>query len=171
MRKNSLLVELEVIMTEFKRKCPSCKKTIIYQSSRAVWLGDKVNAMCRPCANKRQSTMKLSYKEIPISWFNGKIKNAKERGIEFDITVEYVYNIYLKQNKECSLTGVPLIFNYKRDKCNVSIDRVNSSKGYVKRNIQLVLKDVNYMKYIYSQKRFIEICHLVAKKHPEKNKK
>lgn len=95
-------------------------------------------------------------------------KNAAKRGIEFQIDVKYVYSVYLRQNKECSLTGVPLVFNYETKKCNVSIDRIDSNKPYVKRNIQLVSKDANFAKWMFSQKYFIQLCKMVADRHKDK---
>jgi hypothetical protein len=47
-----------------------------------------------------------------------------------------------------------------------SLDRIDNDKGYVKSNIQWIHKDINYMKRILSQKKLIEYCNLVAKKHP-----
>jgi len=43
-----------------------------------------------------------------------------------------------------------------------SLDRIDSSKGYVKGNLQWVHKDINMMKNHYNQKYFIEICKKVA---------
>lgn len=154
------------VIEEYKRYCPSCGKKIVYQHRRSVWSANSINSKCKDCSKNDRKVAKDIHKGIPLSWFSKRAKGAKERGIEFDITVEYIYSVYIRQNKECSLTGIPLVFNYKSDKCNVSIDRIDSSKGYVKRNIQLVHKDINFMKYIYSQKRFIELCNMVAKKHP-----
>lgn len=156
------------VVEENKRFCPSCGTKIVYKHKRSLWLAKSRNSKCVNCAKDKQKVAKEIYKGIPVSWFSRKIKSAKERGIEFDITIQYVYSIYIKQKKECSLTGIPLVFSYKYDECNVSIDRIDSSKGYVKRNIQLVHKDVNYMKYIYTQKRFIELCKMVSEKHKDK---
>ena len=45
---------------------------------------------------------------------------------------------------------------------NVSLDRIDSSKDYVLGNIQLVLKEVNYMKQSLSQEDFINICKKIS---------
>jgi hypothetical protein len=58
------------------------------------------------------------------------------------------------------LTGVPIAF-----KDTASLDRIDNAVGYVRENIQIVHKDANYMKYIYSQDYFIKMCNLVASKH------
>ena len=45
---------------------------------------------------------------------------------------------------------------------NISIDRIDSSKGYTKDNIQLVCASLNNMKMDLKNKHFIQLCKLVA---------
>jgi len=48
------------------------------------------------------------------------------------------------------------------NKNKLSIDRIDSSKGYVEGNIQLVCRAVNYAKHALSQQEFIELCKEVV---------
>ena len=48
------------------------------------------------------------------------------------------------------------------NKQNLSIDRIDSFKGYEKDNIQLVDKRINMMKGSLSNEEFIELCTKVA---------
>ena len=48
-------------------------------------------------------------------------------------------------------------------KYKASIDRIDSSKGYIKNNIQLVGWIVNQAKSDLSNKEFIEMAHLISK--------
>ena len=45
---------------------------------------------------------------------------------------------------------------------NVSIDRKNSSLGYTRGNVQLVLKEINLMKSNLTDERFRELCKKVG---------
>lgn len=107
------------------------------------------------------------YKEIPISWFEEKRRKANSRGKEFDIDIKYIWYLYIRQGKVCALSGLPLDFNKDTDMSMVSLDRINNEKGYVKRNIQLLHKTINFMKYVYTQKEFIKMCKLVAQNNPD----
>ncbi len=94
---------------------------------------------------------------------------AKRNNLEFNITIDYAWCLFLEQQGLCALTGLPLNFESCRDKKkgiqqSASLDRKDSTKGYVPDNIQWIHKDVNRMKNHYSQERFIEICKLVAKR-------
>ena len=106
------------------------------------------------------NTHKGYYEEISIAWYNGKVRRAKQRNYEFTITIEEIWDIYIAQDKVCALTGVSISFND-----TASLDRIDNAIGYIKSNIQIVHKDVNYMKYTYSQDYFIKMCNLVASKH------
>ena len=44
-----------------------------------------------------------------------------------------------------------------------SLDRIDSSKGYVPGNIQWVHKDVNWMKGSFTQEYFVNICKKISK--------
>lgn len=47
--------------------------------------------------------------------------NAKRRGIPFDLSVKYLWEIFEKQEKKCVLTGLPICidFSIKRIKAYV----------------------------------------------------
>jgi hypothetical protein len=102
-------------------------------------------------------------------WYNHIVRSAKgDKGrrieLELNITKEYVWDLFLKQNRKCALSGIELKFpeRHKDKSWTASLDRIDSSKGYVEENVQWVHKDINMMKRIYNQEYFIEMCKLVA---------
>lgn len=78
------------------------------------------------------------------------------------VTKEDAWDLFLQQNKKCALTGLELIINNNPKLNTASLDRIDSSKGYVAGNIQWVHKHVNIMKNIYEQSYFVNMCKLVA---------
>lgn len=106
------------------------------------------------------------YKEIGASfWQNIMFGATKTRKLDFNISMEYAWSIYEKQNKKCALTGLPIRFQLKRGDYNAtaSLDRIDSSAGYIEGNIQWVHKRINTMKWDLSQSEFVKFCKLVAK--------
>jgi hypothetical protein len=75
-----------------------------------------------------------------------------------------------KQDYKCALTGWDIMFpeTGHPQEATASIDRIDSSLGYTKDNIQIVHRDVNMMKSKYSQEHFIAVCCAVATRHGEK---
>jgi hypothetical protein len=93
-------------------------------------------------------------------------RNAKKRNIEFNLTIEEAYEVYLEQNKKCKLTGLDISFLISENSNNLaSLDRINSKLPYEKTNIQWVCKKINYMKHCMTQEEFIYFCSLVVKNH------
>lgn len=117
-------------------------------------------------ATGKNSKIWKGYGDISGYYFAETKMNAQQRNLEFTITIEDMWNTYLKQDKKCALTGLPIFFKDSQRRATIeqtaSIDRIDSDKGYTPDNIQVVHKDVNRMKNWYSQDRFIEICKLVA---------
>lgn len=87
-------------------------------------------------------------------------RDAILRNIDFNITIEFLDELYLKQNKCCALTGIQLSMESVNQ--TASLDRINSNVGYIENNVQWVHKDVNMMKKDYDQDYFITICKLIA---------
>ena len=84
-------------------------------------------------------------------------KSATHRAIEITITPEYAWNLFVSQGEKCALSGLPLKMND-----DASLDRIDSSIGYVEGNVQWVHKDINIMKNKFNQDYFIDICKKIA---------
>jgi hypothetical protein len=128
---------------------------------------------CKKCTSINNHPLGL-YEDIHISWFRRFDVNSVLRGIEFAITIEDVWTQYIKQGKVCNLTGMDIGW-YKgkvggdtENPCmytTASIDRIDSSKGYTVDNIQVIHKDLNFMKGVFNQDHFIRMCKAVANRH------
>jgi hypothetical protein len=92
---------------------------------------------------------------------------AKNRRLKFNVTIEYLWELFQKQNQKCELTGLPISLFINKDRTRTaSLDRIDNNGGYVKENVQWIHKDINYMKRILSQEQLIQYCHLISNKHP-----
>lgn len=102
---------------------------------------------------------------ITGKYWNQLLKRAKRRNITFTISPEYAWSQYEKQNGCCNITGIPIIFGknsiewYQTTTC--SLDRIDSSQGYVEGNVQWVHTDINKMKYDLDILDFINTCKLI----------
>lgn len=108
------------------------------------------------------------YEDISSRFIRNLRNNARRRNIDFNIEAKDVWNVYLKQNKRCSLSGELIFFNPLNKVTNTqtaSVDRIDSSKDYSIENIQILHKDINMLKFKYDQDFFIELCKKVADHH------
>lgn len=103
-------------------------------------------------------------KDISGTFFSHKKWSAKTRNIEFNVSIEDLQLLLEKQNYKCAISGIELTttLGKKYHSGTISIDRIDSTKGYLLDNIQLVHKDINFMKYTLSQDRFIELAHIIS---------
>ena len=83
-----------------------------------------------------------------------RLKNGrKECGI-MTLTINDILELKKKQNNKCIYTGQEL--NWKQNTINkASIDRIDSNKGYVKNNIQLVSHLINQAKSDLKHNEFL----------------
>jgi len=85
---------------------------------------------------------------------------ARRKNIAFSLTIKQAWNLFLKQGRKCALSGIDLSF--ERANPTASLDRIDSTEGYVLSNVQWIHKDLNLMKQSLAQATFIEWCHKVA---------
>jgi hypothetical protein len=102
-------------------------------------------------------------------WYNiikGSLRVRTSRNkLEVNITKEYIYNLFIEQEGKCKLSGVPIKLpqKWKDNESTASLDRIDSSLGYIVGNVQWVHKHINVMKNIYPQDMFIYLCNQVTK--------
>lgn len=99
-------------------------------------------------------------------YWKGVISGAKQRDIDFCITKEFAYNLFLRQSGRCAISGVEIFLLWDSYEeiggRTASLDRINSLGHYTEDNVQWVHKDINNMKQSYDQKDFINWCKIVA---------
>lgn len=110
------------------------------------------------CEKIRHARMKHHH-TVPSSFFHRIYKCAINRGIAFSLTINDIYNLYIKQNGKCAISGVDISFASSDDKSKsgtVSVDRIYSSLGYEPNNIQLVHKRINIIKGTMNTNELLE---------------
>jgi len=123
------------------------------------------------CLLHKKSVNSKAYGEICGSYWSRIKRDAKYRKIKFDITIQQGWELFLKQNRKCALSGLDLIlFKCKHKNAkdrytngNASLDRIDSTKDYTIDNVQWVEKRINFMKNSYSMKEFVQMCNLIVK--------
>lgn len=96
---------------------------------------------------------------VSMTYFSS-IKRGAEGGkgrkpIPFELTIEDVaYQLDETHKGKCNLSGLPISIYDK----TASLDRIDSSKGYIRGNVQWLHKDVNMMKRHYHEDYFGKLC-------------
>lgn len=113
--------------------------------------------------------------DISGKYWYGLQRGSKIRNIEFNIAIENAWALFQKQNGKCAISGIPIELQIKFYGSGTSIqtaslDRIDSTKGYIDGNIQWVHKDVQKMKNDFSEDQFIFLCHKIAETKNGTNK-
>ena len=86
--------------------------------------------------------------------------------------IPFLMKLWEKQRGRCALTGLPMTWQIatREDIANgyglgrnVSVDRIDNARGYVKGNIRLICSQLNYMRGSLSDNDFILWCELVVR--------
>lgn len=90
----------------------------------------------------------------------------KSKDLGCNLTLEYLKFIWEDQNHKCAYTGIELSLpKYIKGSNNIiftaSLDRIDSSKGYVEGNVQFVSMAINYMKSTMTDEQTKEIIKLI----------
>lgn len=96
--------------------------------------------------------------------------NAEARGLEWSITDTEIEEKLVSQDWKCYYTGVKMLVpSYENGKTfnmghpdSLSIDRIDSSKGYTKDNIVFCACAINYAKNKWSEQEFVAFLKQVV---------
>lgn len=102
------------------------------------------HSTCKKCIEKRRTTSLLSDMARKLL-SNSKRSYSHRPNINgYDLTKEYIQELLEKQEYKCYYTGVDLKIGDKLT--NPTLDRIDSSKGYIKGNVVVCTEIANIMK-------------------------
>ena len=148
------------------KPCPSCGEEQSYLRRNYAIMSYNEGKECKICSNsKPENNAHKGWVKgvIRVSFVRKYKSNAALRDIKWDITFEHLADLLIEQDFKCALTG----WDIDAMEVNVntaSLDRIDSSKGYIEGNVQWVHKMVNMSKQQYTQEEFIDMCTAVANK-------
>lgn len=121
----------------------------------------------KSCGCSHTYTSYASKYIIDAYWYGIKDNQyRKTRVLEFSITPGYLDKLWELQKGKCFFTGIELKLpstanEYLKRNYTSSVDRIDSSKGYIEGNVCWVHKRVNAMKMDLDNHEFITLCKAV----------
>lgn len=119
---------------------------------------NNVCIMCRPRQQlkhrnspKYKNTVKNRYKNLKkndpaIFLYDRAFGRAKRNNIKFNLTIDYVRNLWPRDSK-CPALGIELKINDKYStKNSPTLDRINPQKGYIIGNVAIISNAANMIK-------------------------
>lgn len=118
-----------------------------YQKNYYLNNRDKKLRQSKISKNKRKITAPL---KLLLGSCRHTCKN-RVKELEFEIDLEYLEELWGRQKGRCYYTGIEMKYiAHHKTPLQVSIDRMDSSLGYIKSNTVLCCQAINYCKNDYS---------------------
>lgn len=93
--------------------------------------------------------------------FSEYFRRCKQRKKIVDIDIQYLMEIWEKQKGLCAWSNVQLVHGGKNINLKASLDRIDSSLGYIKGNVQFVSCALNYAKSSEPDSSIYELLSLI----------
>ncbi len=159
-----------------EKKCFKCKKfksVDNFSKNRSTF--DGYQKVCKDCFSN-YDCVKSNYKNKNILFKNDlKLylrnrtssfeRKCKQKNLKFDLTKDFLYELYEKQNGKCYYTNVDIKHNigcFQYD--SISIERLDPNEGYTKDNIVLACFAINSFKGFMNEKEYKNFLKLIIPK-------
>ncbi len=148
--------------TETPKKCVVCESYFIAKVARQIHCSKKCQGIHgNRLLAKRRETLDWTLKRLS----NRQVSKKHKRYLDF----QYLKELYDCQNGKCAISGVEMTYEVGSGHVltNISVDRINSEKGYEKGNIQLLCRVVNQMKSNMTDSELISWCKLIVERNSD----
>lgn len=164
-----------------EKTCTQCKvmqrMSEFYTTGKCVDGRPKYNSWCKKCISKKMASYhqriwgkeQLQYTAFRrtksvrsyLQYLRSKAVQRKKNGDV--ISIDALELLWATQKGNCALTGWPMTMELANGvvPTNCSLDRINSSEGYVVGNVQLVCRAANIAKHNLSDAEFVNLCRAV----------
>ena len=115
--------------------------------------------------NMDRSGLNPSNRKDEFSLFRKHLRKIRDRDVNCNITLEDLLDIWNKQKGKCIYSKVELQPSKYKSSNNqiytLSIDRIDSSKGYIKDNTQFISIAMNHMKNNMTHEQTLELIEIL----------
>lgn len=131
------------------------------------------NTLCRTCQSDRSKAFTTKARKNPEHFIRLKLASyrsrAKQEGADFNVTSDYLIELFNKQKGLCYYTGQEISFEHITKAGNAphrltpSLDRLDPKKGYTIGNVAWCAYYINRMKNDCNYIEFLELCEQIIK--------
>ena len=149
--------------------CSNCGNSFYDADPQAIKRGFTTSCGCRRDQyqkNTGKNNKNFSgFEDIRGTTWTRIKEHANRRQIDFNLSIEDAWELFVSQNKKCAISGVPIVFGRSArslKETTASLDRIDSKLPYERDNVHWVHKDINIMKNIFGMEYFVNLCRAVA---------
>jgi|NOAtaT_7_FD_contig_21_6925352_length_1066_multi_7_in_0_out_0_2 hypothetical protein len=151
----------DIVKGEYNRKLRLgtkfyCSKKCSYEDNKHLLIEGSIEYSKSEKGIKHLNNIRPIRPAEPFNYFL-RIKTRRTKQ-EFKISIEYLKELWAKQNGLCAISNLPLElphgvegFSTVKPFNGASLDRINSNYGYIEGNVQFVCMGINFMKNDWNQ--------------------
>jgi hypothetical protein len=124
--------------------CPTCNEAFIYKGGKEHFKRNKNHYCSRKCQNIKHGLSKRNNIDYRYVMFHSAMKRAKEKNIDFHLQATDIPEI----PEYCPILNMKILKNDIAGPLDTSpsLDRIDSKKGYIVGNIQIISNRANRIK-------------------------
>lgn len=124
--------------------CPTCNKEFIYKGGKVHFNRTKNHYCSRNCQNIKHSMSRRNETDHRYVMYHSSFKRAKQKNIDFNIQPTDIPEI----PEYCPILNIKILKNEIAGPLDSSpsLDRIDSKKGYIIGNIQIISNRANRIK-------------------------
>jgi hypothetical protein len=161
---------------EFSRSLGEHRRSI--KLGRPEFCGRKCSAVLSNKSEKRDRLSGISNlisdnkrdEYSPFRWYMGRIRQRREKKGDTNLTVEFLKDLWEAQEGKCALCNMDLVLPVSTSGKwetgsrlkKASLDRIDSSKGYVRGNVRFISLMANTALGTSTDEELIEFCKAVG---------
>lgn len=180
--KNLNCIPVNISLQDVPKACSHCHVihplSCFYTTGKKVDGSPKYNSWCKNCVKEKMASYHKrtwgpdrlqfsSYKRTKsvrsyLQYLRSKALHRKHG--EDVVSLDYLCDLWVAQGGKCALTGWLMTMELMKGvvPTNCSLDRINSTLGYVAGNVQLVSRAANIAKHDLSLSDFRNLCFAVV---------
>lgn len=112
------------------------------------------------CGCKNGEPLYKGVGDLSGAYYASLRKGAELRNLSFNVSKEFLWDLFNKQNGKCALSGVDIKLekHFKGSNQTASLDRIDNKRGYEEDNVQWVHKKINLFKRGYDEQTLYDYC-------------
>ena len=145
------------------------RKSKLKKAQEVIEKSQVVFATCEWIEKEGMQAIDTLDQYSPFKYHANKARSrSKQKGYITDLTIEYLKEIWDKQNGTCPYTKIQMELgrtsgdeDIKKTPIKASLDRIDPNIGYVRGNVEFVCYCINVMKNDFTKQEMIDFIKLI----------
>ncbi len=105
------------------------------------------------------------YKDGITKYMADIMRRVRKRDPDNDLDLDFLKQLWINSENRCAISNIPILLDAEDHIQRASLDRKDSSKGYLKNNVQFVSCSINFAKSNMGDDRIKHLLSLICENY------